>query len=114
MVAGSNPVVPTLFLATVAQLVEQRIRNAWVSGSSPLGGSIFQLFRDVAQPGSVQRSGRWGRWFESSHPDFACRSLGEGKLRLDEFLGKLCRARYDNFTVKSTSLAVAREKANFA
>lgn len=27
-------------------------------------------FRAVAQPGSVQRSGRWGRWFESSLPDF--------------------------------------------
>ena len=35
----------------------------------------FSLFtfslmkRDVAQPGSVLRSGRRGRWFESSHPD---------------------------------------------
>ena len=27
-------------LATVAQLVEQRIRNAWVAGSNPVGGSI--------------------------------------------------------------------------
>ena len=26
-------------------------------------------FRDVAQPGSALRSGRRGRWFESSHPD---------------------------------------------
>ncbi len=26
-------------------------------------------FRDVAQPGSARRSGRRGRWFESSHPD---------------------------------------------
>ena len=26
-------------LATVAQLVEQRIRNAWVAGSNPVGGS---------------------------------------------------------------------------
>ena len=25
--------------------------------------------RDVAQPGRAQRSGRWGRWFKSSHPD---------------------------------------------
>lgn len=25
--------------------------------------------RDVAQSGSVLRSGRRGRWFESSHPD---------------------------------------------
>ena len=27
--------------ATVAQLVEQRIRNAWVGGSTPLGGSMI-------------------------------------------------------------------------
>ena len=27
------------FNATLAQLVEQRIRNAWVAGSSPAGGS---------------------------------------------------------------------------
>ncbi len=26
-------------IATVAQLVEQRIRNAWVAGSSPASGS---------------------------------------------------------------------------
>ena len=25
--------------ASLAQLVEQRIRNAWVAGSSPVGGS---------------------------------------------------------------------------
>ena len=30
--------------AAVAQLVEQRIRNAWVGGSSPLSGTIYQLF----------------------------------------------------------------------
>ena len=28
-------------IATVAQLVEQRIRNAWVGGSIPLGGSYI-------------------------------------------------------------------------
>ena len=27
--------------------------------------------RDVAQPGSALRSGRRGRWFESSHPDLS-------------------------------------------
>lgn len=27
------------------------------------------IIRDVAQPGSASRSGRGGRWFESSHPD---------------------------------------------
>ena len=30
---------------------------------------LFPDFRDVAQPGSALRSGRRGRWFESSHPD---------------------------------------------
>lgn len=30
---------------------------------------FFKVFRDVAQPGSAPRSGRGGRWFESSHPD---------------------------------------------
>ena len=35
-------VIPqTQITATVAQLVEQRIRNAWVGGSTPLGGSII-------------------------------------------------------------------------
>ena len=29
--------------AIVAQLVEQRIRNAWVGGSTPLGGSIILI-----------------------------------------------------------------------
>ena len=28
-----------IIAATVAQLGEQRIRNAWVGGSTPLGGS---------------------------------------------------------------------------
>ncbi len=28
------------------------------------------FFRDVAQLGSALRSGRRGRWFESSHPDW--------------------------------------------
>jgi hypothetical protein len=30
----------------------------------------FAILRDVAQPGSAPRSGRGGRWFESSHPDY--------------------------------------------
>ena len=29
--------------ATVAQLGEQRIRNAWVGGSTPLGGSKIYI-----------------------------------------------------------------------
>jgi hypothetical protein len=32
-------------------------------------GSIIHV-RDVAQPGSALRSGRRGRRFESSHPDY--------------------------------------------
>ncbi len=31
--------------ADVAQVVEQRIRNAWVGGSIPLSGTIFWLLR---------------------------------------------------------------------
>ena len=31
--------------------------------------SPFQRPRDVAQLASAPRSGRGGRWFESSHPD---------------------------------------------
>jgi hypothetical protein len=31
------------------------------------------FFRDVAQPGSALRSGRRGRWFESSHLDLSGR-----------------------------------------
>ena len=42
---------------------------------------ICDDFRDVAQPGSVRRSGRRGRWFESSHPDLS----GSGFQRLELF-----------------------------
>ena len=31
----------------MAQLVEQRIRNAWVAGSSPAIGSLSQKIRDL-------------------------------------------------------------------
>ena len=50
------------------------------------------LWRDVAQLGSALRSGRRGRWFESSHPDFVverqiiCQLLSYG-LNVAEFLG---------------------------
>ena len=47
-VAGSNPVHPT--------------KKEW-------GSLLITLFRAVAQPGSALRSGRRGRWFESSLPD---------------------------------------------
>ena len=36
--------------ATVAQLVEQRIRNAWVGGSSPPSGSQRTFHLLVARP----------------------------------------------------------------
>ena len=39
-VAGSSPVIRSIFyLADVAQLVEQRTRNAQVAGSNPVVGS---------------------------------------------------------------------------
>ena len=46
--------------ATVAQLVEQRIRNAWVGGSSPPSGSkeegkCLPLFCAAASPTSGER-----------------------------------------------------------
>jgi hypothetical protein len=37
------------------------------------------LCRDVAQLGSALRSGRRGRWFESSHPDFVVHSQIKGR-----------------------------------
>ena len=49
----------------MAQLVEQRIRNARVKGSSPFIGSI----RGVAQFGSAFGSGPKGRGFKSRRPD---------------------------------------------
>ena len=40
----------------------------------PLNFNIL-IIRDVAQSGSALRSGRRGRWFESSHPDKFLRLL---------------------------------------
>ena len=58
-------------VATLAQLVEHRIRNARVASSSLVSGSNDIIFyRGVAQLASVPRSGRGGRRFESSYPDF--------------------------------------------
>jgi hypothetical protein len=51
------------------------------------GACSFKNLRDVAQPGSALRSGRRGRWFESSHPDFARQScLSEGGLFIAPFV----------------------------
>ena len=42
----------------------------WVDFEGLISSNIFvAVIRDVAQPGSASRSGRGGRWFESSHPD---------------------------------------------
>ena len=38
-----RPVLFTMSIAELAQLVEQRIRNAWVGGSSPPFGSKMPL-----------------------------------------------------------------------
>ena len=43
-----------MVIAEVAQLVEQRIRNAWVTGSSPVFGSTF-LQRDFFAEGGKAR-----------------------------------------------------------
>ncbi len=50
---------------SVAQLVEQLTLNQWVVGSIPAGETIT----GCSAVGSVPRSGRGGRKFESSHPD---------------------------------------------
>src|ERR1700722_357865 len=41
--------------AAIAQLVEQRIRNAWVRGSNPLCGTNFQKLRRRSAAPTVQR-----------------------------------------------------------
>ena len=43
--------------AIVAQLVEQRIRNAWVAGSSPASGSNIDYQYVMIRT--------WTKWFES-------------------------------------------------
>ncbi len=43
--------------------------------------------RGVAQSGSALRSGRRGRRFESSHPDFALRSSAKSEGGLFNFFG---------------------------
>jgi hypothetical protein len=92
-VASSNLVVPTLkavtkmiaFFYSLKNMVAHPASGGRVASSNlavPTKSKrllIFQgsflflvslpVIRDVAQPGSVLRSGRRGRWFESSHPD---------------------------------------------
>ena len=63
----------------MAQLVEQRIRNAWVAGSSPAIGSLFRgsqnqtfwllfLFSGFSSVGRALASQAEGRGFESRNP----------------------------------------------
>ena len=51
------------------------------------GSKLPFLWRDVAQLGSALRSGRRGRWFESSHPDLLLLSLvKDNQLRLSKLI----------------------------
>ena len=59
--------------------------------------------RDVAQPGSALRSGRRGRWFESSHPDFALQSFSIG--------GLFSKVRCTKYEVRSTK-SLKQEESN--
>ena len=50
--------------------IPRRTSQKMIHHISGINLSLHSLnFRDVAQPGSALRSGRRGRWFESSHPD---------------------------------------------
>ncbi len=55
-----------------------------------------RFLRDVAQLGSALRSGRRGRWFESSHPDFylKCRIEDPRFHRRDENPTKILTAKH--------------------
>ena len=66
--------------ASVAQSVEQLIRNQQVRGSSPLIGST--IYRGVAQFGSAFGSGPKGRRFKSCHLD----QKMAGNLRISGFI----------------------------
>ncbi len=46
---------------------------------------MLYIRRAVAQPGSAPRSGRGGRWFESSLPDRQ-NQTGKNKLLFDFFI----------------------------
>ncbi len=47
-------------VAAVAQLVEQRIRNAWVGGSSPFCGTIFSCSVTIILGHAVKGGSLWG------------------------------------------------------
>ena len=80
----------------MAQLVEQRIRNAWVAGSSPAIGSLFlrvrQLNADsfsfcgISSVGRALASQAEGRGFESRNPLLRTKKKhGKGKKVFEKF-----------------------------
>jgi hypothetical protein len=69
-------------LAPVAQLVEQRIRNAWVGGSSPFWGtsaSVAQWLEQSAHNALVVGSSPTRRTIISYHQHLSPRSSREEK-----------------------------------
>jgi hypothetical protein len=67
----------------------------------------FLSIRGVAQPGSALRSGRRGRWFESSRPDFALHSFSVGGLCF--FIAAVLKMTKEGFhlTIKSIGTRIA-------
>ena len=95
----------------MAQLVEQRIRNAWVAGSSPAIGSL--LSQESGQPradsflfpsGGISSVGRAlasqaeGRGFESRNPLFKNTEKRCEKRKVNEKVKKVFEkfARFEN------------------
>ena len=48
-------------IAGIAQLAEQRIRNAWVGGSNPLSGTIFKEILNQSQSRDPARKDLWAQ-----------------------------------------------------
>ncbi len=87
----------------MAQLVEQRIRNAWVAGSSPAIGSLSMKSQDfhiltlfysgkllscgISSVGRALASQAEGRGFESRIPLLKIEIIGEIKKVCEKFAG---------------------------
>ena len=81
----------------MAQLVEQRIRNAWVAGSSPAIGSLFHMESEsgilalfslcgFSSVGRALASQAEGRGFESRNPlQRTKKKHGKGKKVFEKF-----------------------------
>ena len=54
--------------------------------------AFLLLRRDVAQPGSARRSGRRGRWFESSHPDLTKATFSGALFRFMAYFTYILRS----------------------